>query len=271
MSMAALIAIPGKVKTLLDRVTQIRADNLDRLDATVSSRASSTEVAKAATWSNALALLITTNLDQKVSSAGTIKKSVVLTSTSAANWTIPSKIKGSCVLVSAIGGGATGERTGIAGSATGGGSGAYIQKALYTFSGAEITAGQIAYQCGVGGAARTTNGANDGSPTSFGVWSLAGGKGNGGKSGAAGGAVLTSQSMYMRACSPPGPFGASAGAGGSSSAGGAGGLRFNALSPIGTDNVGDGYGAGTSGSTSTGVNTAAGIQGAILLEWEESP
>lgn len=44
MSMAPLLGVPGKLKTLIDRLTATRAANLDDLDTTVSSRASQTSV-----------------------------------------------------------------------------------------------------------------------------------------------------------------------------------------------------------------------------------
>ena len=52
---AFLLGIPGKVKTLLDRLTAARAGYLDRLDATVSSRAAAATALSTAQWTNALA------------------------------------------------------------------------------------------------------------------------------------------------------------------------------------------------------------------------
>jgi hypothetical protein len=48
MSLAALLGLPGKTKTLLDRLTSARASKIDNLDTTVSSRApASTAVSSA--------------------------------------------------------------------------------------------------------------------------------------------------------------------------------------------------------------------------------
>lgn len=50
-----LAGLPGKMKTLLDRLTAARAGNLDRLDATVSSRAPASTALLRAVWSDARA------------------------------------------------------------------------------------------------------------------------------------------------------------------------------------------------------------------------
>jgi len=55
MSMAPLLGVPGKLKTLLDRITTARAANLDNIDAAVSSRAPSATALSTATWTNARA------------------------------------------------------------------------------------------------------------------------------------------------------------------------------------------------------------------------
>ena len=58
MSMAPLLGIPGKVKTLLDRLTAARATNLDNLDATVSTRAASATALSDAVWTGAKAAFL---------------------------------------------------------------------------------------------------------------------------------------------------------------------------------------------------------------------
>lgn len=50
-----LAGVPGKMKQLLDRLTAARADNLDRIDATVSSRAPANTALLRAVWSDARA------------------------------------------------------------------------------------------------------------------------------------------------------------------------------------------------------------------------
>lgn len=52
---AMLAGIPGKMKTLLDRLTSTRAANLDKLDANVSTRAASATALTNAVWTDALA------------------------------------------------------------------------------------------------------------------------------------------------------------------------------------------------------------------------
>lgn len=68
---AMLASVPGKLKTLLDRLTTTRADNLDKLDANISTRAASSTALSTATWTGTLATnLGTTNtrVDTTVSS-----------------------------------------------------------------------------------------------------------------------------------------------------------------------------------------------------------
>ena len=47
-----LLGVPGKLKTLTDRLTADRAANLDDLDTTVSSRAAASTALSSATWTN---------------------------------------------------------------------------------------------------------------------------------------------------------------------------------------------------------------------------
>lgn len=53
--MPALLGLPGKIATLLGRLTSGRATNLDNLDAAISTRAPASTALSTATWSNALA------------------------------------------------------------------------------------------------------------------------------------------------------------------------------------------------------------------------
>ena len=50
-----LAGVPGKLKTLLDRMTATRAANLDKLDANISTRAAASTALSNATWTEALA------------------------------------------------------------------------------------------------------------------------------------------------------------------------------------------------------------------------
>jgi len=62
-----LAGLGAQVKTLLDRLTSTRAGYLDRLDATVSSRASASD------WPASLASQIDTNLDAPISAISPVK------------------------------------------------------------------------------------------------------------------------------------------------------------------------------------------------------
>ena len=53
-----LLGVPGKLKTLTDRLTSGRATNLDNLDAAVTSRAAASTALSNVTWTNALAALL---------------------------------------------------------------------------------------------------------------------------------------------------------------------------------------------------------------------
>lgn len=64
-----LAGVPGKLKTLLDRLTATRAANLDRLDETISSRAAASTALSNAVWTNTRA----GRLDASVLVNGVIK------------------------------------------------------------------------------------------------------------------------------------------------------------------------------------------------------
>jgi len=63
MSAQFLLGVPGKLKTLLDRLTATRAGYLDRLDATISSRTSS------AVWTGTKAGYLDASISSRLSSA----------------------------------------------------------------------------------------------------------------------------------------------------------------------------------------------------------
>lgn len=273
MSTSLFAALPGKVKVLLDRLTDDRATNLDRLDANILSRASTSVVAKAATWTQTLADKINTNLDVKVSEVKALKKSVVLTAASG-DWEVPSKLIGSVVRVSIIAGGSSGSFDG-ANDAAGGNSGEYLQNILYDLS---SEGGTVSYVNGVGGAPKSTAGSgNDGQGSSFGAISVAGGKGGPQGStaisrGGATGARLGS-SFFAPASSPFGKFGGSPGQSNFEVAGGAAGLCFDDTQFRASGDNGDGYGAGGAGylASANKPQSLAGKDGGIYLEWEETP
>lgn len=64
-----LAGVPGKLKTLLDRLTAARAANLDKLDANVSTRAPAATALSNAVWTDARAA----KLDANVLTNGVIK------------------------------------------------------------------------------------------------------------------------------------------------------------------------------------------------------
>ena len=106
MSMAPLLGLPGRIKTLLDRLTATRAANLDRLDATISTLAlASTAVSRADLTTARIALLDKlSNLDGKISEAGGGLKTQVFTSSG--TWTRPEGVN--MVMVSGCAGGGGG-------------------------------------------------------------------------------------------------------------------------------------------------------------------
>ena len=118
MSMAPLLGLPGRIKTLLDRLTATRAANLDRLDATISTRAlASTAVSSADLTTARIALLDKlSNLDGKISEATRALKTQVFTSSG--TWTRPEGVN--MVMVS-----------GCAGGSGGGGGGAVVSSGYY--------------------------------------------------------------------------------------------------------------------------------------------
>lgn len=64
---AILASVPGKLKTLLDRLTSTRAANLDNLNATITSRAASSTALSNTTWTDARAGKLD-NLDATIAS-----------------------------------------------------------------------------------------------------------------------------------------------------------------------------------------------------------
>jgi hypothetical protein len=235
MSMAPLLGLPGKVKTLIDRLTSTRATNLDNLDAAITTRAAAATALSSATWTGTRAGyidLLNTHLDANTGIM--LPKFQLLTS--GTTWTRPANIIDNLVLVSAIAGGeavTTGSRGGTGGS--------FIQRYPYT-AGATVS-----YSIGAGG---TGTAGADGSDTVWGTITLKGG-GATGHTGSQGGESYTG--IDITPLAPPGPYGSYARDSFGSGTGGGGGLMLN----------GTVYGAG--GSTTNNAGTA----GAILVEWWE--
>lgn len=58
--------VPGKLKTLTDRLTSARATNLDNLNATITSTAPASTALSVVTWTNALATLLGNTIQTSV-------------------------------------------------------------------------------------------------------------------------------------------------------------------------------------------------------------
>lgn len=237
MSMAPLLGLPGKVTTLLSRLTSARATNLDNLDATTSSRAAAATALSSATYTSARAGYldkINTFLD---ADTGIMEQKFQVLSGSG-TWTRPAGIVGTTVMVSAIAGGEAYSTV----ASTGGMGGSYVQNQPYA------AGASIAYACGAGGT--YSAGDEDGSNTTIDTTGIV--LIGGGASGCSGADGSYSSTVVLSAQAPGGPYGAFAPFAPRVGRGG-GGLRLG-------DTV---YGAGGSGAGGSGV------AGGILLQWWE--
>jgi hypothetical protein len=144
MSMTGLAGLPGKIKTLLDRLTPTRASNLDNLNVAVGTRASSTEVAKAASYTADRALLLD-NLDEPISGIKGGLSAVEFTTVGSQSWPVPSNITVVYITMIAGGGGGGGggseATSGDDGTGGGGGSSAMSchRVPLYTVPNQNLT------------------------------------------------------------------------------------------------------------------------------------
>ena len=231
MSLAPLLGLPGKVKTLLDRLTATRAGYLDNLDAAVTTRAPASTALSSATYTSARAgYLDKINTFLDADTGIMVPKFQLITS--GTSWTRPAGIIGNLVYVSAIAGGESYNSAPIPGQG-----GSYINRTPYTV-GATVT-----YSIGAGGTG--TSGANGGN-TVWGTITLIGGGGTG-----CTGARPASSNGYFNGEPTQGAYGSGPPVGGTG--GGGAGLVFS----------GTMYGSGGSVSSNNGV------AGAILLEWWE--
>lgn len=145
---ASLIGIPGKMKTLLDRITSGRAANLDNLNATISSRAAASTALSNAVWTDALAARVghATNRCQYFTASGT--------------WTKPDGVEWIYVIMWGGGGGgaggraATGTNTFVEGAAGQNGQGTSISASSLIARGG---LGGVRGQDGVPNGGQTTN------------------------------------------------------------------------------------------------------------------
>ena len=286
MSMAPLLGLPGRIKMLLDRLTATRAANLDRLDATISTRAlASTAVSRTDLTTARIALLDKlNNLDVKTSEAGAELKSQVFTTSG--TWTRPERVN--MVMISGC----------AAGSGGGGGGGAW-DAGTYVRNGSHGNQG--IYGGGLAGGAGNTSSGKGGN----------GGGGAGGQSclrvpvyvagnqsvvvgaggtGGAGGRVSTTWSRNLSGGNGApggstsfgsftlsrGPYtggydiiaGGRSGLAGNYRGGGhGGGSLFGTIN--GTYGGGGNGGLGRQGSQTKGADGQAGSSGILIVEWWE--
>lgn len=288
MSMAPLLGLPGRIKTLIDRLTATRAANLDRLDATISTRAlASTAVSRTDLTTARIALLDKLiNLDGKISEAGGGLKTQVFTSSG--TWTRPEGVN--MVMVS-----------GCAGGCGGGGGGGLIIYSSYRINGAHGArvsgagrAGGIGYSSfggtGSGGAAgqsclRVPVYVTANQSVVVGAGGAGGAGGRGGlpnsrvqtaRNGSAGGSTsFGSLVLSIGSYSPGytqgiigGQLGSAGISGTAGSSGTAGGTSlFGAIN--GAYGHGGGGGNGASRNQTEGADGQAGDPGILIVEWWE--
>jgi hypothetical protein len=153
-----LLGLPGKVKTLVERLTAVRAANLDNIDAATMA-----------------------NLDAAVSSAGKVRKTQVFTTSG--TWTRPAGVDSVHVFLVGAGGGGGGVSTAETDRVGGGGGGGQVVERDLS------VAGNLTVTIGAGGAGGATTdlyfpnrGSNGGDSTLTGGASLTayGGSGGGG-------------------------------------------------------------------------------------------
>lgn len=287
MSMTPFVGIPGKLKTLLDRLTSTRATNLDNLNATVSSRAPASSALSSATWTGTRAAKLDNldNLDASVNAGRFVQKFQLFTASG--TWTKPAKMRGTTVLVTAIGGGGGGVNASFSGKCRGGEGGQAVQRIPYT------VAGNTTVVVGAGGSRTTTSNteAGSGGDSSFGSLVAKGGRGGRSVSfltatpsyGPRGG-IFISATEYLLPEGHGGPFGGQPGPvtdfGVSSYVCSGGGGLLLGNTTVGGEQAGGqqngargiGYGGGAvSINSSTLQAQTIGVNGAVLVEWWEEP
>ena len=173
MSTFFLLGVPGQVNKILQylEANGVQIDNLALLDTSVSSRAPASTALSNAIWTSARAA----RLDATVSST----RPLALRSqkfTSSGTWNVPSSMVGRQVLITGVGGGASGtsDTTGY----KGGGAGMGCLVLPLTLDSAVSS---VAVTVGAGGAA-SSGAANPGSDTKFGDFLLLRGGGRTGPS-----------------------------------------------------------------------------------------
>lgn len=264
-----LLGLASKLNTLLDRLSSLRAGYLDRLDATISSRAS------ASVWTSALA--------SKLNALELTSQSEELTTPETSSWTVPANV--SLVWVTLVGGGGSGTAKvatwNVSSSSAGGAGGASLLRIPYPVT----PGGTVTYEVGAGGAAQNTTSTSTGvagGNTTFGTLTALGGAG-GSTTDTATTGLLGGISAYTMPGAGSGDTvnpaypGGSADAGSYHTAYGGGGSFFGAggngdrhddasVAQAGTRGGGGG-GAITNNGTGNTATSGKGGDGYILIEW----
>ena len=260
MSLAPLMGIPGKVKTLLDRLTSARASNLDNLNTTISSRAAASTALSTATWTNTRAGYLDASLNT-INGDPAVHKWARYTANG--TWTRPGDHVGNTVWTSMVGGGGGGSYGQYAYSYTHGGAGGMqMERHLVTVS------GNTAYTRGGGGAKASTQGATAGTggTTTF-VASVAGGTG----------AKVSGQTAVVGSIGPS--YTSNQDVGGAYGGYGSN-FGYHTVPPFARLSTGGGHSGGggmilggteygRGGENIQGSGGTAGTAGALLLEWYE--
>jgi len=160
MSSFVLFGVPGQVAKILQylEANGVQIDNLELVDATVSSRAPASTALSSAVWTSAKAAMI----DRSISSTSPlILKSQKFTASG--TWNVPTGIMGRMVYLTGVGGGASGNVD--SGGPVGGGAGMACQALPLTL---DAAVSSVSVTVGAGGAASTGTSQNKGGDTKFG-------------------------------------------------------------------------------------------------------
>jgi len=265
-----LLGVPGKLSTLLARLTAARGANLDNADVTVSSRAPASTALSTGIWTQAHA-------DAILAGGGSLTRALAYATPGAFTFNVPANVSLVYVTLQAAGG--AGSKTG--GQAGGGGAGELIRRRPYKVTPGGTVAGSV-------GAGIIGTGQN----STFGTLTANGGVGPTTGVGGKGGGISILSGAQTTGAGNRGSFildvmgGGSGGAGQTGPYKGADCMQFTGGAPSSTTcgggaasyyaNGGDanatttptkpGIGAG-SGATITGAARAAGGDGYALIEW----
>lgn len=134
----SLYGLPGKIKTLLDRLTDNRATKLDNLDATISSRAPASTALSSNVWTNNKADYVDTYISSIKNAGGGGGGGSVIYFTSSGTFTVPDNVYSITVRVVGGGGGGGTSNVTTRGGA-GGGGGGFATQIIATSPGTQYT------------------------------------------------------------------------------------------------------------------------------------